>query len=121
MNELDIPLLLPSTILEEFDQVLLHQFCNKVVKLKHSECSTCKEYILSITLVVGEYPGEVPEELQELTKIEEMFIAQVFPIMVVYRLQEGQHGYRGNIINFAQDVEEFTTHFPWHPSSLNTQ
>ncbi|CAG8503559.1 10031_t:CDS:2, partial [Racocetra fulgida] len=53
-------------------------------------------------------PGEVSEELQGLTEIEEMLIAQVFPIMVIYRLREGQHGYRGIIINFSQDVEEFT-------------
>ncbi|CAG8777468.1 4428_t:CDS:1, partial [Gigaspora rosea] len=86
-------------------------------------CPTCKECFPSITLVVGEChrcytektlpkkfsfdnnidPGEVPEELQELTEIEEMLIAQVFPVMVVYRLRGGQHGYRGNIINFPQD------------------
>ncbi|CAG8443741.1 20062_t:CDS:1 [Gigaspora rosea] len=52
MNKLDIPLLLPSTILEKFDKVLLHY---KVAKPKHSECSTYKECFLSITLVVGEY------------------------------------------------------------------
>ncbi|CAG8830479.1 21829_t:CDS:1, partial [Gigaspora margarita] len=45
-------------------------------------------------------PGEVPEELQGLTEIEEMLIAQVFSVIVVYRLREGQYGYRGNIINF---------------------
>ncbi|CAG8824199.1 23083_t:CDS:2, partial [Gigaspora rosea] len=39
--------------------------------------------------------------------------------MVVYRLHGGQHGYRGNIINFPQDIEEFTIHLSWHPFSLN--
>ncbi len=39
--------------------------------------------------------------------------------MSVYRLHGRQHGYRENIINFPQDVQEFTTHFPHHPSSLN--
>ncbi|CAG8610513.1 10516_t:CDS:1, partial [Gigaspora rosea] len=139
MNEPDIPLPLPSTILDEYDKVLLHQFRNKMDKLKHSECPTCKECFPSITLVVGECrrcytektlpkkfsfdnnmdPGEVPEELQKLTEIEEMLIAQVFSVMVVYKLRKGQHRYRGNIINFPQDVEEFTTRLPWHPSSLN--
>ncbi|CAG8808768.1 20338_t:CDS:2, partial [Gigaspora rosea] len=105
MNEPNILLPLPFTILEEFDK-----------------CPTCKEFP-SITLVVGECrrcynkktlpkkfsfdnnmdPGEVPEELQELTEIEEMLIAQVFSVVVVYRLH----------------VEEFTTRLPWHPSSLN--
>ena len=31
-------------------------------------------------------PGEVPDELQGLTEIEEMLIAQVFTVMTVYRL-----------------------------------
>ena len=64
-------------------------------------------------------PGEAPEELQGLTDIEEMLIAQVFTVMSVYRLRGGQHGYRGNIINFPQDVQEFTTHLPRQPSTLN--
>ena len=64
-------------------------------------------------------PGEVPEELQGLTELEEMLIARVFPVMSVYRLRGGQHGYRGNVINFPQDVQEFTTHLPQNPSSLD--
>ena len=55
-------------------------------------------------------PGDVPEELQDLTEIEEMLIAQIFPIVSVYCLREGQYSYRGNVINFPQDVLEFTTH-----------
>ncbi|CAG8658574.1 22995_t:CDS:2, partial [Gigaspora rosea] len=132
MNEPDIPLPLPSTILKEYDKVLLRQFRNKIDKLKHSECPTCKECFLSITLVVGECrrcytektlpkkflfdnnmnPGEVPKKLQKLTEIEEMLIAQVFPVIVIYRLRGRQHGYRENIINFPQDVKEFTTRLP---------
>ena len=54
-------------------------------------------------------PGEVPDELQDLTEIEEMLIARVFPVMSIYRLRGGQHGYRGNVINFPQDVQEFCT------------
>ena len=57
-------------------------------------------------------PGYVPEELQDLTEIEEMLIAQVFMVMSVYRLRGGQLGYHGNVINFPQDVHEFTTKLP---------
>ena len=39
--------------------------------------------------------------------------------MSVYRLRGGQHGYRGNVINFPQDVQEFTTYLPRNPSSLD--
>ncbi|PKC01246.1 hypothetical protein RhiirA5_427029 [Rhizophagus irregularis] len=31
-------------------------------------------------------PGEVPDELRELTEVEEMLVAQVFLMMSVYRL-----------------------------------
>ncbi|RGB24563.1 hypothetical protein C1646_772914 [Rhizophagus diaphanus] len=62
--------------------------------------------------------GEVPEELQDLTEIEEMLIARVFTVMSVYRLRGGQYGYRGNVINFSQDVYEFATQLSQNPLSL---
>ncbi|CAG8850713.1 43797_t:CDS:1, partial [Gigaspora margarita] len=109
MNKPDIHLPLSSTIFEEFDKVLLRQFCNKMAKLKHSEYPIYKECFLSITLIVEEYHycytkktllkkflfdnnmdlEKVPEELQGLTETEKMLIAQVFPVIVVYRLREG--------------------------------
>ena len=46
-------------------------------------------------------PGEIPDELQDLTEVEEMLIAQVFPVMSIYRLREGQYRYCGNVINFS--------------------
>src|SRR6184192_3461427 len=64
-------------------------------------------------------PGEVPDELQDLNEIEKMLIARVFSVMSVYKLRGGQHGYRGNVINFPQDVQEFTTKLPRDPSSLD--
>jgi hypothetical protein len=39
--------------------------------------------------------------------------------MSVYRLRGGQHGYRGNVISFPQDVQEFATHLPRNPSLLD--
>jgi hypothetical protein len=63
-------------------------------------------------------PGEVPEELQGLTDIEEMLIAKAFTVMSVYKLRGGQYGYRGNVINFPQDIHEFATRLPRHPLSL---
>ncbi len=53
-------------------------------------------------------PGDIPDELKALNEIEEMLIAQIFTVITVYRLRGGQNGYRGNIINFPQDVEGFT-------------
>src|SRR4051812_29855704 len=64
-------------------------------------------------------PGEVSDELQGLTEIEEMLIAQVFTVMSVYRLRGRQHGYRGNVINFPQDIQEFTKRLSRTPSSID--
>ncbi|CAG8815554.1 7212_t:CDS:1, partial [Gigaspora rosea] len=128
-----------SAYFNKADQKLLQQFRYKMDKLEHTLCSTCNECFLSIILVKKECrccftkknlskkflaennidPGKVPEELQKLTEIEEMLIAQVFPIMIVYRLRGRQHRYSGNVINFPQDVEEFTTQLPRHLFSLS--
>src|SRR6266540_2893187 len=48
-----------------------------------------------------------------------MLIARVFPVMSIYKLREGQHGYHGNIINFPQDIQELATKLPRHPSILD--
>ncbi|PKK63600.1 hypothetical protein RhiirC2_716869 [Rhizophagus irregularis] len=41
-------------------------------------------------------PGDVPEELRNLTEIEEMLIARIFPIVLVYCLHGDQYAYRGH-------------------------
>ena len=64
-------------------------------------------------------PGEVPYELRDLSEIEEMLIVRVFPMISVYKLRGGQHGYRENVINFSQNVQEFVSKLPRHPSLLD--
>lgn len=126
------------TEIREEELRCIQNFRTKMDNIQYNLCPICQEQIPSMVLVKGMCrrcnmekdtkkfskdndmdPGEVPEELQELTEIEEMLIAQVFTVMSVYRLRGGQHGYRGNVINFPQDVQEFTTHLPRHPSTLN--
>src|SRR6266496_3847708 len=48
-----------------------------------------------------------------------MLIAQVFTVMTVYQLRGGQNGYRGNVINFPQDIKGFTDRLPRNPTSLD--
>src|SRR6266498_2825677 len=52
-------------------------------------------------------PGDIPEELQELT--------DCFSILSSW----GQHAYRGNVINFPQDALEIATRHPRNPSLLD--
>jgi hypothetical protein len=101
--------------LPESDRELLQKFREKLNKIAHEHCPTCNERFPSIKLVKGECrrcyfdknpvkkfsldnnmdPGDVPDELRGLTEIEEMLIAQIFPIVSVYCLRGGQHAYRG--------------------------
>ncbi len=48
-----------------------------------------------------------------------MLISQIFPVVSVYKLPEGQYAYQGNVINFSQDIKEFITHLSRDPSSLD--
>lgn len=63
-------------------------------------------------------PGEVPPELQGLTYIEEMLIAQIHPVISIYRLKGGQFGHSGNVINFRQNIQQYITKLPLHPKDL---
>ena len=90
-----------------------------IVKGTCRRCHTEKKTPKKFSAENNMDPGDVPEELKGLTEIEEMLIAQVFTVMSVYRLRGGQNGYRGNIINFPQDVHEFTKWLPRNPFSLD--
>ncbi|RIB17779.1 hypothetical protein C2G38_2186428 [Gigaspora rosea] len=128
-----------TELLPEFDRKLLQKFRSKINKFEHKLCPICNECFPSIKLVMGECrrfyndktipkkflsennidPGDAPKELKGFTEIKEMLIAQIFLVISVYCLHGGQYAYRGNVINFPQDVQEFTTRLPRHPSSLD--
>ena len=57
-------------------------------------------------------PGNVPDQLQNLTQVEELLIASVVPMMSVYRLPHGQSGYSGHVLNLPQDVSSFACKLP---------
>ena len=58
-------------------------------------------------------PGVVPQELGELTLVEEMVISLIHPQIKVHRIKgSGQLRYTGNTISFPQDVSGFATSLP---------
>ncbi|KAK3920622.1 52 kDa repressor of the inhibitor of the protein kinase [Frankliniella fusca] len=64
-------------------------------------------------------PHEVPEVLQCLSYIEEQLIARVHPLISVFKLSgHHQFGYRGNIINFPQDIKGFAKILPHNIAEL---
>jgi len=58
----------------------------KVIKGVCRHCYYDKNLIKKFSAENNMDPGDIPEELQELTEIEEMLIAQIFPIVSVYYL-----------------------------------
>ena len=75
-------------------------------------CSQCfwdkkspKKFSVENSLI----PSSVPDELKDLTQIEEMLIARALPIMRVY-IKRG--GYSGHCINLPQKVSELATCLP---------
>ena len=88
--------------------------------IKNDKCSSCNN-ILTKELFTQENnmdPGEIPEELQNLTDIEQLLIAQVHPIISLWKIRGAQYAYSGNVINFRQDVNEYITKLPIDPSTL---
>ena len=75
--------------------------------VKKEECHRCyteKTLLKKFSTKNNMDPGEVFEELQNLTEIEKMLIIRVFLMISVYRLWGGQYEYHENVINFSQDV-----------------
>ncbi|KAK3924474.1 ATP-dependent DNA helicase, partial [Frankliniella fusca] len=63
--------------------------------------------------------GNIPEELQGLSYVEELLISKIHPMISVYRLRGGQYAYNGNVINFRQDVATFCNQLPHAVCVLN--
>ena len=58
-------------------------------------------------------PGRVPPPLKDLSVVEEMLIAQIAPMMHIFRLPAGrQFGYRGHVLNLPQNVQSVLTRLP---------
>ena len=71
--------------------------------IKNGKCSSCNN-ILTKELFYPRKQHEIPEELQNLNDIEQLLIAQVHPIISLWKIRGAQYAYSGNVINFRQDV-----------------
>lgn len=87
-------------------------------KIKNNSCTKCLKNSIKFTKNNNMDPGEIPEPLKNLTYIEQMLIAQVHPVMSIFRIRGAQYWYSGNIINFRQNIEDYITKLPLNPSKL---
>ena len=94
------------------------------------QCSICKEGWFNIKDIICQrckndktypkkfskenemIPSKVPEELKNLTQIEEMLIARVFPLINIYHKPRGQRAYKGHVIYFHNDVQKIVKILP---------
>lgn len=56
---------------------------------------------------------------KEGSKVKEMLISPVIPMISLYRLPHGQYGYNGHVINLPQDVASFVNTLPHYPNDLD--
>ena len=68
----------------------------------------------------GVDPGPVPEELSDLTFLEEQLIAKQHPIVVVFKVRNEQLKYRGRVINFPQAIDNIAKVLPHVVSALSS-
>ena len=83
-----------------------------------SRCSRDKKSPKTFSCENCTIPSPVPQELHDLTQVEEMLIARALPIMRVYIKPGGQRGYSGHCINLQQDETELATTLPRYPKDL---
>ena len=84
-----------------------------------SRCSRDKKSPKKFSLENSMIPSSIPNELQNLTQVEEMLIARALPIMRVYIKPGGQRGYSGHCINLPQNVKELATSLPRYSKELS--
>ena len=65
-------------------------------------------------------PGIVPDELKNLSLIEQILISPIKPIVTVFSLtRNGQYGYNGQIIHFEQNLTDIVTELPHSLNNLS--
>ncbi|KAK3918325.1 Halomucin [Frankliniella fusca] len=64
-------------------------------------------------------PMSVPEELSTLTFIEKQLISRVHPVISLYRVKKMQYKYKGQVINFSQNVQYVADTLPHLVTDLN--
>ena len=85
-----------------------------------NECTRCsRDKIKRFSRDNSMDPSPVPPELRWLTHVEEILISTAMPMMSLYRLPLGQHGYSGHVVNLPQKVSAFMTRLPRIPSDLD--
>jgi hypothetical protein len=61
---------------------------------------------------------KVPDELKDLSQLEEMLIAHIYPLITVYTVKGGQRKGSKHVINFPQSLNRLATQLPPLPGDI---
>lgn len=99
--------------------------CNRSfpgLKVVNENCSYCNTHTNNNKYSADNNidPGPVPLELKDLSYIKQLLIAQVHPIVSIFKIKSAQYAYSGNVINFRQNISEYIRRLPIHPKDLSS-
>jgi len=93
--------------------------CKKRVLMSSYDKVRCKVCSL-FTKANNMDPGELPNELKDLSYVEQQLIAKVHPVVSVFKIKKGEQlKYSGQVINFPQNVQEVCNVLPQTVGSLS--
>ncbi|KAK3922585.1 ATP-dependent DNA helicase [Frankliniella fusca] len=94
--------------------------CKKKVMKSCYDKDRCQDCHL-FTNANGMDPGDLPEQLTDLSFVEQQLIAKVHPVVSVYRIRKGEQlKYSGQVINFPQNVQEICNVLPQTVQTLQS-
>ncbi|KAK3912381.1 ATP-dependent DNA helicase [Frankliniella fusca] len=86
--------------------------CQKRVLHSSLKNFTCTKNCSLFTEENDMDPFQIPDELKDLTYIEKQLISRVHPVISLYRVKKLEYKYKGQVINFTQDVQHVADKLP---------
>ncbi|KAK3922574.1 ATP-dependent DNA helicase, partial [Frankliniella fusca] len=93
--------------------------CNKRIMISSHSRVKCKGHCELFSSQNHMDPLPVPEELLGLTYIEKQLISRVHSVFSLYKVEKGQYKYKGQVINFPQQVQSVADSLPHLVADLN--
>ena len=97
--------------------------CHMIEKInKQTICQRCSKEKTHVKLFSDSNsmdPGKVPEELNQLTVVEQQLISRISPCINVHLLKHGGIASSGHCVTFPQEINEPAQIFPRLPSEIN--
>ena len=104
-----------------FQCTICHERRLQMLMANSQTCKRCDKETLPVKLYSAEnnvIPGKVPQELSDLSVIEEQLICRISPCINVHMLKHGGIASSGHCVTFPQEVNEPAQIFPRLPNEI---